>query len=55
MVAKISLRKLPRSKIFDFPKLAPERLPGIPGMVGHAETCPRHLQQALTLRTLFGH
>ena len=35
-----------KSKICDFPKLAPERSWGIAGMVGRAETCSKHRARA---------
>ncbi len=38
--------KISKSKICDFPKLAPERSWGIAGMVGRAETCSKHRARA---------
>ena len=39
-------------EIFEFPKLAPGRVWGVAGMVGHAETCSKHPSARLALRSL---
>jgi len=44
--------KISKSKIFDFPKLAPERSWGIAGMVGRAETRSKHTAARLAHRFL---